>query len=157
MVRYEPAAKQPTATACQPGTRALLFAVRAAWPELAGFPSAYGCWNPRRIKGSSSWSLHAEGRAIDVHVPANMKNLGWELGCELSNRRQVYGVQRVIWDGHIWSIEQPRGWRELLASTKDKHRDHLHIEQWWADALKPSAVQATYENELKAARVKTGS
>lgn len=152
-MRYEPASKtKPTATACQTGTKALEEAIRAVWPELGGLRSVYGCWNPRRIVGSSSWSLHAEGRAIDVGVPVVAKQHGWELSCELVAHRTVYGVQRVIWDGHIWSVEQIKGWRELHASTVNKHRDHIHVEQYWAAALKPSSVQATYEKALSLAR-----
>jgi len=151
-MRYEPAGEHPTATGCQTGTRALQLAIRAVYPELAGQENVYGCFNPRHIAGSTAWSLHAEGRAIDVGVPSDAKQLGWDLSCELSIHRAIYGVQRVIWDGHIWSIEQVKGWRELAKSTKDKHYDHTHIEQYWATALKPRTIQETFETALRAAR-----
>jgi hypothetical protein len=114
--------------------------------------NVYGCFNRRRIAGSSAYSLHAEGRAIDVGIPAQMNEYGWKLSCELVAHRAVYGVQRVIWDGHIWSIEQIKGWRELAASTKDKHRDHVHIEQYWSSALKPITVTDSYIAALELAR-----
>lgn len=151
-MRYEPASSSPRETGCQTGTRALQLAIRTVYPELAGGANVYGCFNPRKIAGSSAWSLHAEGRAIDIGVPSGDKELGWALSCELVEHRTIYGVMRVIWDGHIWSIEQVKGWRELDARTKDRHLDHTHIEQYWGTALKPRWIQQTFETALRAAR-----
>lgn len=151
-MRYEPAGLNPSATGCQTGTKALQRAIMAVYPELAGGATIYGCFNRRMARSARSWSLHAEGRALDVGVPTAAKELGWALSCELSIHRTIYGVQRVIWDGHIWSIEQVKGWRLLDKRTKDQHHDHTHIEQYWAAALRPSSVQQSYEKALQAAR-----
>jgi hypothetical protein len=153
-VRYEPAATNPTAHGCQTGTKALQRAIYAVWPELAERQNVYGCFNRRRIAGSSAYSLHAEGRAIDIGVPAQKNGDGWKLSCELIEHRVVYGVQRVIWDGHIWSVQQMRGWLPLKQSTANQHRDHIHIEQYWSAALKPVSVQIEYEKALGLARAR---
>jgi hypothetical protein len=152
MVRYEAAALVPNATGCQTGTRALGLAIKNTWSDLQSLTNVYGCFNHRRIAGSTAYSLHAEGRALDVGVPSQAKRMGWALSCELSAHRQAYGVQRIIWDGHIWSIEHADAWRELQPQTKDRHYDHIHIEQYWSAALKPATVQSTYEQLLRAAR-----
>jgi len=134
-VRYEPAALHPTATGCQPGTLALGQAIGAVWPEFVSFRAGYGCWNPRRIEGSSKWSLHAEGRAIDTGVRAVDHQRGWEAACLLVQERAKLGVMRLIWDHHIWSMEKPSAWRPLSKSV-NQHTDHIHVEQYWADAKK---------------------
>lgn len=150
-VRYEPAAKVPTATQCQTGTRALGLAIKNVWPELDSLTNVYGCFNRRKIAGSSSWSLHAEGRALDVGVPAGGNEFGWQLACDLVSNRVPIGTMRVMWDGHIWSTEKPDQWRRLQTST-DQHLDHIHIEQFWRHAQRPSTVQAELEHVLAEAR-----
>lgn len=132
-MRYEPAAKQPTAKACQPGTLALGQALEVVWRDFISMRGAYGCWNPRRIEGSSSWSLHAEGRAIDVGVPAALHQSGWECACILVDQRKKLGTMRVFWDGHMWSTEKRTQWTPI-SPRLNQHRDHIHVEQFWADA-----------------------
>lgn len=150
-MRYEPAKNPPTATGCQTGTRALGLAIRAVWPEFETLSGAYGCFNRRRIAGSPSWSLHAEGRALDVGVGQAELQLGWELACELVARRIVYGTMRVMFDHHIWSTEHPSEWRRLRSSS-NQHTDHIHLEQFWQAALRPAASRHTYERQLRQAR-----
>lgn len=152
-MRYEPAGPgTPTATGCQDGTKALGLALRAVYPELRSLTGPYGCWNPRRIEGSSTWSLHAEGRALDTGVPVHLHEMAWSVCCELVDRRTLYGTMRVLWDGHIWSTEKPADWRRLQPTT-NQHRDHFHVEQFWRDALKPSgATFVTYRDALRAHR-----
>jgi hypothetical protein len=150
-VRYEPARNPPTARGCQTGTLALGRAVRAAFPELQTLTGAYGCFNPRRIAGSSRWSLHAEGRALDVGVPIVANAIGWELACILVRDRITYGTMRVMWDKHIWSTERPADWRRLQPQSQ-QHTDHVHIEQFWAHATKPAVAQHAYEAALIEAR-----
>lgn len=151
-MRYEPASSSPRETGCQTGTRALHRAIKTVWPELGGPANVYGCWNRRHIAGSKKWSLHAEGRAIDVGVPGDRDEEGWALSCELVAHRKIYGTMRVIWAGHIWSTEIPNAWRELGADTTDRHLDHIHLEQFWGTALKPASVEQTFALALQAAR-----
>jgi uncharacterized protein YcbK (DUF882 family) len=141
----------PTANGCQTGTRALALAVKHVYPELASLTSVYGCFNRRKARGAATWSLHAEGRAFDVGVPGREHETGWQLACELVELRIAYGVQRVIWDGHIWSIEQPAGWRKLQP-TSLQHLDHLHVEQYRAASQRAADCQTQYEESLARGR-----
>lgn len=150
-MRYEPASSSPWATGCQPGTLALADAVRAVYPELACMTAVYGCFNRRRIEGSRAWSLHAEGRALDVGVQPPEAGLGWQLACELVGNRVLYGVMRLIWDGHIWSVERINEWEQVGPGTSP-HLDHLHIEQYRGAAGRSRGVTAAYRVALQRAR-----
>lgn len=150
-MRYEPAAKNPTATRCQTGTRALGLAIKNVWAELDSLTNVYGCFNPRHIAGTATYSLHAEGRALDVGVPPGRNELGWQLACDLVANRVPIGTMRVIWDRHIWSIENPDQWRRLQPKSQ-QHLDHIHIEQFWRHAQRPATVQAELEHVLLEAR-----
>jgi hypothetical protein len=145
-VRYEPAKSPVGIHGCQTGTRALGLAIEAVYPDLITMRGAYGCYNPRRISGSNAWSLHAEGRALDVGVPHHLRDTGWTLACELVSNRVIYGVMRLLWDEHIWSVERGMEWHRMHP-TSQQHRDHLHIEQYWRAALRPLEVH----DELAAA------
>jgi hypothetical protein len=150
-VRYEPASAHPTATGCQSGTRALGLAIRNVWPELLCLTPVYGCYNPRKIAGSTAWSLHAEGRALDVGVPVGENENGWTLACSLVQNRAGLGIQRILFDKHLWSVERPNEWRRLRPSTL-QHLDHIHAEQYWSAARRPATVQAELEHILRQAR-----
>jgi hypothetical protein len=150
-VRYQPAARNPTATGCQTGTRALGLAVRDVWPELQTLAGPYGCFNRRKIAGGAVYSLHAEGRALDIGVGPGEDDHGWTLACDLVAHRVTYGIQRVIWSGHMWSVERINEWRTLAPRT-DQHLDHIHAEQHWAGARRPSTVQPQLEAQLRKAR-----
>lgn len=152
-MRYEPAAKLPPPSGCQSGTHALGAAIRDVFPELQSLTLVYGCYNHRLIEGSSSFSLHAEGRALDVGVPpAATKDVGWELACTLVEQRITLGTMRVIWDGHIWSTEKPDKWRKLSLQL-NQHHDHVHVEQFWKDAKRAAnVVLPQYTDCLREAR-----
>jgi hypothetical protein len=146
-VRYEPASKNPPRAKCQTGTRALQTAIDRVYPELIVGELGYGCYNYRRQTSGTGWSLHAEGRALDIGVASSHNGLGWILACDLTQFHVLYGVQRVIWDGHIWSIEEAGAYRPLR-STSQQHHDHLHVEQWWVGALRPITVADEYAQQL---------
>jgi hypothetical protein len=150
-VRYEPAARTPRATGCQTGTRALGNAIRDVFPELQTLSGAYGCYNPRRIAGSRSWSLHAEGRALDVGWRPAQSDLAWQLACELVTHRILYGTMRIMHDRHIWTTERPGEWSRLRPTT-NQHTDHLHIEQFWAAATRPRSSRDAMAAGLRRAR-----
>jgi hypothetical protein len=150
-VRYEPASRNPTATGCQPGTQALALAVKQVYPELSSLTMVYGCFNRRHIRGAASWSLHAEGRAFDTGVPGREHETGWQLACDLVSQRIIYGVQRVIWDGHIWTVETPADWRPLR-SELDQHHDHIHTEQYRSAAASARSTFSKYVEALTAGR-----
>lgn len=150
-MRYEPAADNPPPGGCQSGTRALALAIRNVYPELHSLTNVYGCYSHRRMAGSPRWSLHAEGRACDVGTDTLGSQLAWRLACDLSDHRVIYGVMRVIWDAHIWSVERVDEWRPLDPKLA-QHHDHLHIEQYWEAARRPATVQPQLEAALRAGR-----
>lgn len=151
MTRYEPAGPSPTATGCQPGTEALRRAIGRVWGPSVSLTGPYGCFNRRKIEGSGAWSLHAEGRALDAGVAPSSHAEGWLLACDLTAEHVRLGVQRVMWDGHIWTIEEAGQWRQLRPQT-DQHLTHIHLEQRWDHALKPASVESTYAAVLAACR-----
>lgn len=148
-MRYEPSKGPDGIQGCQTGTLALASAIKTVYPDFITLRGAYGCFNPRRIEGSQAWSLHAEGRALDVGVPDHLRETGWVLACELVAHRVVYGTMRVMWDGHIWSIERGRDWDRLHPSSQ-QHRDHIHVEQYWRAALRPLKVRDELTSALRA-------
>lgn len=150
-MRYEPALSNPTAAGCQSGTRALAGAITSSYPELVTMRGPYGCFNRRKAAGTTRWSLHAEGRALDVGFTAETGRYAWALACELVARRTLYGTMRVILDRHIWSTEDPREWHRLRA-TSQQHLDHIHIEQFRAAAARPIGQADEYATALRASR-----
>lgn len=82
-----------------------------------------GVYNCRRIAGSSSWSQHAWGNAIDVFGPR------FTLGrlARWAARRRVarrLGVQTVIWQDRVWSAET-RSWSHYSGIP---HVTHVHVD-----------------------------
>jgi hypothetical protein len=150
-LKYQPAADPPTARGCQSGTLALGRAIRTVFPELLALTPVYGCFNRRKVAGTSTWSLHAEGRALDVGVGPADDDIGWALACELVANRAFYGVQRVIWDAHIWSVERIDEWRGVSPGT-NPHHDHVHLEQYREAASRPTSHEAAYTASLLGAR-----
>jgi hypothetical protein len=107
----------------QPGTRALSEAVLAKWGG-----SSDGIYNCRNVRGGTSKSAHAEGRAYDHHW-TNEKS-GFEIANALVALNDQLGIQVVIFWGRIWSYT--KGWHAYTGD--DPHHTHLHIEQNWSGA-----------------------
>ncbi len=108
-----------------PGARAIL-----AW-SLANYRTAtsLGIYNNRSVRGGSSLSTHAEGRAIDVGFPATVGGTpeGWALANAMRIHHRDLGVQGVIYARRIWTNTQnDRGWRQY--NGKAAHNEHVHIE-----------------------------
>jgi len=127
MSTYEPASWETRAGGCQPGAKALLDSILAGNP----WASSLGCYADRPVRGSSSPSLHREGRAIDVGVnpnnPADVARMH-ALVDQLTAKGQ--GIQQIIWHGRSWRPGQ--GWRPYSGASP--HNDHAHIELSWAAA-----------------------
>lgn len=109
------------------GARALL-----AWAlETYGSRQArsLGIYNCREVRGSSSRSIHSEGRAVDLGLPVGPDGKGIPLGhaivSQLGAVGDAIGVQSVIYDRRIWSARSPEG---RPYGGVHPHRDHLHIE-----------------------------
>ncbi len=101
---------------CKPGVTTLLNEIQAKWP---GTTSA-GCYNRRTVAGSSYWSYHAAGRAIDVsNTPAIMQ----EIATYVAGKE---GIEEVIYNRKIWESDQSgAGWRNY--NGPNPHTDHVHI------------------------------
>lgn len=144
-IKYEPAhVPMVPAGGCRPGALALSETMRYLTPGLINS----GCYNPRTVAGSSTVSLHAEGRAIDIR-PANYSysHGPWldegpakalsEWVAALIENAEALGIQQILWAGHAWRIG--RGYKQL---TGNKHYDHAHIEltRHAAATLLPSTI-----------------
>lgn len=134
MGRYTVAPPQPatwqTPVRCSPGTQLLASAFRERWPVLLIQTGAYGCFNRRLIAGSTTRSVHGDGRALDIGI-------GWqpterqrdalnELAAVVTGCCYDLGVQRMLWNGHAWRAD--RGWRPST-TMGGPHLDHMHLEQ----------------------------
>jgi cysteine-rich repeat protein len=115
--------------------------LRTTFPGNGG----YGVYSCRSIAGSSSYSLHSEGRAIDFMIPLDGSqaygadnDLGDRVGNWLIENAEVIGIQRVIWDRTIWDGNDPVP-KDHCVDISNPHWDHLHIELTWdaANRLTP--------------------
>ena len=125
---YEPA-RSCTGSAT-PGARALMSWFLGAYSAQGG--RNLGIYNCAVIPGSTSTSLHGEGRATDLGVPVGA---GWAqvLADRLVALSAELGVQCVIYNRRIWSGSYPHaGWRPYNGTHP--HTDHLHVELSWNSA-----------------------
>ena len=107
-----------------PGARALLAWLLKAYPST----SSLGIYNCRNVRGGTSMSIHACGRAVDLKVPM-INNRGTPLGHSIVNQLAAegkrLGIQAIIYDREIWSARSPDG--RYYGGTAP-HYDHIHIE-----------------------------
>jgi peptidoglycan hydrolase-like protein with peptidoglycan-binding domain len=125
---------------------------------LATFPRAtnLGIYNCRNARGTTTFSPHAEGRAIDVGFPLASNGRGSSYGYALVNALlkadpSKLGIQAIIYDRKIWSAKSPSG-RDYTGVHP--HYDHVHIEMTRAAA--DSVTLATVRSVLGGG-VSTGS
>lgn len=94
--------------------------------------SSTGGYSCRHIVGNSkATSVHATGRALDIHIPLYRRRADNDKGDPIANyllaNAQEMGIQTIIWDESIWTSSRARqGVRYYTGSHR--HRDHLHIE-----------------------------
>jgi hypothetical protein len=127
-VGYEPA-RSCTGSATT-GARALMAWFLGAYSAQGG--RNLGIYNCRSVAGTSTTSLHGEGRATDLGVPVGA---GWAqtLADRLVAHSAELGIQCVIYNRRIWSGSYPNaGWRTYTGSNP--HTDHLHVELSWKTA-----------------------
>jgi hypothetical protein len=134
---YEPA-KSCTGSASA-GARALMSWFLGAYSAQGG--TNLGIYNCRSVAGTSTTSLHGEGRAADLGVPVGA---GWAqtLADRLVALSGELGIQCVIYNRRIWSGSYPNaGWRTYTGSNP--HTNHLHVELSWnaAHTLTAERVQ----------------
>jgi hypothetical protein len=121
------------------------------WFESRYIGEGWGIFNCRKIAGSSSWSLHAEGRALDWKLDSDVKaerRQGDQIVALLlrSDRRgnraalaRRIGVQEIIWRCRIWTARtrDSRFYSPCRNPNVGKtiaHRDHVHIGLNWDGA-----------------------
>lgn len=118
-----------------PGAAAFLAWCRA----YMGIGRSGGIYNCRTMVGSSTISLHGEGRAIDWMLPTRKDGkptsaalrAGMKLVELLRKYARQLGIQCIIYNRKIWSARSPDGRKYLGAHP---HYDHVHVELTWAAA-----------------------
>ena len=144
------------ATGCSKGAQRGMVAFQRLLERTGGPGSSWGIYNCRRIAGSSSLSLHAEGRALDwrldVKKPAERAQalalIKALLAPDAEGRPHALarrlGIEELIFNCRYWGAGMPRMGRyrycysgNRLTTGLDRtlaHRDHIHIGMNWAGA-----------------------
>lgn len=133
--------KRDPVTGCsgkeQVGTRRLADFAMKTWGARD-----YGVYNCRTVAGSSSLSLHAEGRAFDAGFEvsrASEKANGDKMFAWSIQNAAGIGTQELIWNRKIWTPS--RGLYNYSGSNP--HTDHVHIGQNWAGARAQTSLYQT--------------
>lgn len=94
----------------------------------------YAC---RRVGGApTTWSVHAEGRAVDLGTGDGGQALGLEvLASLLQVGDQV--LQRIIYWHTIYDLLSPGG---RAYNGANPHTDHLHVELSWPAARREISI-----------------
>uniref|UniRef100_A0A914EET2 ARB-07466-like C-terminal domain-containing protein n=1 Tax=Acrobeloides nanus TaxID=290746 RepID=A0A914EET2_9BILA len=87
------------------------------------FKAKYGgfiseIYNCRKIAGTNSLSLHAEGRAVDVAIRGSIGQQAFDYAISIACKT---GIQEVIFEQKIWTNGKTK-----FYAGKD-HYDHVHI------------------------------
>lgn len=123
-------------TGPRPGAKALLAYAIEQFPGVAGSDGIFNC---RNIRGGSSLSLHADGRAPDVHFPRKHPD-GDRFFHWCIDQAHVIGAQELIWNHQIWSAHHPYISGYVHGPGGDDHETHVH-----AGLCLPSANSLTLE------------
>lgn len=116
----------------QPGALALMDWVLGQYEDRGAFN--LGIYNCRPVRGGDTWSLHSEGRALDIGLPMAPDGSGTTLGHRLVDRMreagEPLGIQCMIYDRRIWSAKSPdRNGRDYTGVSP--HYNHIHLELGW--------------------------
>jgi len=149
MLIYQYADIAHVAKSCRPGAKALM-----AWilDQVDGAVSL-GCLNNAVIPGSTTLSIHAEGRAIDPGTANDAQRAAMIVAIEaLVAHCEPLGIQCVIHQKKIWSISVDKkplpfsAWRELTNwKNVGDHFNHAHLEltRERAEDLSYEEIEAT--------------
>jgi hypothetical protein len=119
------------------------------FPQLT-LVGGYAC---RHINGNESQtSVHATGRALDLHIPlaaggAADNDLGDPIAHWLIRNAESMGIQYIIWDRSSWNASRTAGEKFRPYGGASPHRDHLHIEL----SVPASAEETPWFSEEKTA------
>lgn len=132
----------------RPGARALMAFLLATHPKA----SSAGIYSCRNVRGGSSTSCHAEGRALDVHFPGHANPAGAELVQQLRPIAAQLGIQAIIFNRTIWSAKSP-GKAGRRYTGANPHYDHVHIEltRSAAEKLTKATIKAVLGGSAKPA------
>lgn len=111
----------------KPGAVALMAWINRNYPKSKNW-GIYAC---RMIPGSSSMSLHGEGRALDVgYEVVNGKGNpdGYRLFAHLKSHAVELGIQGIIWDRKISTNRGDNRPYSGGPGLTEAHVNHLHIE-----------------------------
>jgi hypothetical protein len=85
-----------------------------------------GIYNCRNVSGSTTLSVHAEGRACDLGTPVQ-NDWSPRVAEFLRVNSLKLQIQAVIHRRKVWSAKQPyAGWRDY--DDDDPHTNHIHAE-----------------------------
>lgn len=133
------------------GTQVLREWLDEAFPQITHL-GGYSC---RHINGDSSqMSVHATGRALDIHIPLHGgeadNDLGDPVAAWLVEHAEEVGIQYLIWDRWTWSASRSAGSKDRAYGGAHPHHDHLHVElsvdggamrtPWFSGEMEPPAV-----------------
>ncbi len=103
-----------------------------------------GGYNCRKISGTNLTSVHATGRALDIHIPTHNGEADNDKGDPVANylleNAQRLGIQAIIWDRAIW-WSSSAGTGVGSYAGAHPHHDHIHVE------LTPAAPITNFANE----------
>ena len=115
-----------------------------------------GIYNCRYVAGTTTPSIHAEGRALDWRLYSSDRKerraakriRQFFLRRDSEDRRfagaRRWGIQQIIYNGRHWSETHPRdGWH--TCEWECGHEDHMHIEQNWRGAKRKTTAFEGYE------------
>lgn len=102
---------------------------------------SWGIFNCRKIAGTDQWSVHAEGRAIDLAPDTGGTELGQEICDAIVRASWELGLQRVIWLGRIWDLNRPAG---APFDDGGAHDTHLHVEMHPEPAVRLTFADAAH-------------
>lgn len=114
-----------------------------------------GIYNYRPVRGSTSLSIHAEGRALDIGYPVvngKAHTEGHNLLRRLGGAGRTLGIQAIIWDRRIYSARTPAG---RAYTGVNPHIDHLHVEltRHAGETLTAAFIQQTLGGNPPARRI----
>jgi hypothetical protein len=146
---HRPHSSGPQWNGPQPAPKALWQLIHANFHQTRND----GIYNNRNIAGTSTKSLHAEGRALDIGLMVSRpdeKLTGDQLFQAFMDCASQMGFQEVIWNTKIWSAARPI---VHPYSGHDPHTGHIHV-----GFTRTASQQTTFPGlfVLRIATIRTG-
>jgi hypothetical protein len=127
----------------QPAPRHAIRFIHANFPQVKNL-GIYVC---RNVEGTNVRSSHAEGRALDIGLRADIpaeRLIGDQLFRAIIASATKSGIDNVIWNRQIWSVSHPhlRPFVGAYSSgaPRNPHTDHIHVE-WTRDGSQLGRLQ----------------